>query len=149
MEERSSPSLTADPKYASLYAGTIPNRAPYIVFQYPDPASKRVKNFYLDADNHLLLVSGGTTQYTYNDLGRRHIALTTDETVAADNEITCSINADTCELNCALPNGQSSDCLASPKVSPEWRIGGPKVAKPGCPAFSPVVVAPAPVVSPA
>lgn len=119
---------SSNPAFAGNFAGTIPKRVNYIVFQFKDPNSSMVGDFSLDADGHLLLTSGATTQYAYYAVPPRYVALSPDAGVAG--KITCVINAD-CELDCSTPNGRSTDCLGSPKVSPEWRIGGPQVVKPG------------------
>lgn len=126
--------------FAGNYAGRIPKRVNYIVFQYSDPNRALVGNFYLDGNEHLRLVTqAGQTMYAYNVVPPRYIGLSPDPDVAG--KITCTINQTTCELNCVTANGLSTDCLGSTKVSPEWRIGGPSVIKDACPAFTPVVVA--------
>ena len=129
----------ANPAYAGNYAGTIPKRVPYIVFQYKNPTSSMVGDFYLDGNNNLLLIQNDVTSYAFYQVPPRYVSLSTDAGVA--NKITCTISPTTCELDCVTPNGKSTDCLGSPKVSPEWKIGGPNVVKPGCPAFTPVIVA--------
>lgn len=94
-------------------------------------------DFYLNSAGHLILKDGGKTYTTYeNDpSGTGNMILGT----STSTNLKCEVES-SCKLSCKV-DGNSYNCLASPKDKPDWCIGksAGSVAQ-NCVKFSPYVV---------